>query len=592
MRRERFAEVIAGPADVMGLDLDPGLAERMAEDTGYRDALPLLAFTLERLHARCAADNRLTMAAYEELGGVTGAISRIADAILEETGFAGLQADDPKLQALRRAMFRMVRVGEDGQFTRQSASLTDMPEAAQPVLEEMIEQRLLVRDRQDGGPVVTVAHEALLRTWPTLVRWLEEDRGALALRSQIEFAASEWQASGRASSRAWSDDRILEAVAAIARSGVVLGDVRDPQTVNAFLGPVDQDVLEVLPGLDERDEETSGSGTYGDTWALPLGHQARAATGVRLAILGDRRKGVGLREDGLPDIDWVEVPGGTVGIEIRKDWRDPNSQIEEVLQRQVGGFRMARYPVTLIQFRAFLEACHRDGAWHLPPGFPATLPPEYASPKPRTRHPNHPVECVNWLDAQAFCHWLRSSVGEAVRLPSEEEWQLAATGGDAERVYPWGAAWDPAAEPWRANTRESELGGATAVGMYPAGMAPCGALDMGGTLCEWCLNVFDSPDNTAFSTESLDRVLRGGAWSGYRGAARAGFRVSGGPNNRDDSVGFRVVVSSPSSGRSQLGRRHEMFTGLTNEGSRINAPGIYPEESDVAGAAQQGPHAA
>ena len=93
----------------------------------------------------------------------------------------------------------------------------------------------------------------------------------------------------------------------------------------------------------------------------------------------------------------------------------------------------------------------------------------------------------------------RSAAGSAdgsaatVRLPDEWEWQQAATGGDDRNVFPWGADWDAKAEPWRANTFESRLGQATAVGMYPAGASPTGARDMAGTVWEWCLNKFDTP---------------------------------------------------------------------------------------------------
>ncbi len=204
---------------------------------------------------------------------------------------------------------------------------------------------------------------------------------------------------------------------------------------------------------------------------------------MRLAILGDRRKGVGLRDDGLPDIDWVPIDGGEVTIEIRANPDDPNSEVVNRLTRTVAPFRMARYPVTIAQFRSFLDECHREDGWHLPPGSPFDLgawgwPP----PKPRARHGNHPVDSVNWYDAMAFCHWLSARLKFEVRLPTEYEWQLAATGGDPDRKYPWGADWDPAKEPWRANTSESELGRSTAVGMYPAGASPAGVLDMAGTL--------------------------------------------------------------------------------------------------------------
>jgi hypothetical protein len=96
----------------------------------------------------------------------------------------------------------------------------------------------------------------------------------------------------------------------------------------------------------------------------------------------------------------------------------------------------------------------------------------------------------------AFFHWLEARLGGGIRLPTEFEWQLAATRGESGRVYPWGPDWDPQAEPWRANTAESGLNRSTAVGLYPLGASPTGVRDMAGTIYEWCLNAFEDPDDS------------------------------------------------------------------------------------------------
>ena len=167
-------------------------------------------------------------------------------------------------------------------------------------------------------------------------------------------------------------------------------------------------------------------------------------------------------------------------------------------------------------------------------------------PKHRARHGNHPADSVNWWDASAFCHWLSTRFGFEVRLPTEYEWQLAATGGDAARTYPWGPEWDPEQEPWRANTSESRLGRSTAVGLYPLGASRAGVPDMAGTIYEWCRNAFDDPDNTAFPASREDRrVLRGGSWYSDRVSARSASRFRDLPDDRAISVGFRVLCRLP-----------------------------------------------
>jgi formylglycine-generating enzyme required for sulfatase activity len=167
-------------------------------------------------------------------------------------------------------------------------------------------------------------------------------------------------------------------------------------------------------------------------------------------------------------------------------------------------------------------------------------------PKHEGLHGNHPADGVSWYDAAAFCHWLSARLSGEIRLPTEFEWRLAATGGDRDRIYPWGSHWDPEQEPWRANTRESNLRRSTAVGLYPLGASKTGLLDMAGTLWEWCLNAYDDPSETGFSAkDDRLRVLRGGSWNDNRDGARCAVRGRGNPNGRSGNVGFRVVCSSP-----------------------------------------------
>ena len=112
---------------------------------------------------------------------------------------------------------------------------------------------------------------------------------------------------------------------------------------------------------------------------------------------------------------------------------------------------MARYLVTIDQFAAFVTDCYRDREWQLPPGF-AEETPHDAPPEHQGRRGNYPADSVSWYNARAFCHWLGARLNIDIRLPTEAEWQIAATSGDPARVFPWGPDWDPAQEQWLANT--------------------------------------------------------------------------------------------------------------------------------------------
>ena len=155
------------------------------------------------------------------------------------------------------------------------------------------------------------------------------------------------------------------------------------------------------------------------------------------------------------------------------------------------------------------------------------------------RRDNHPAENLCCLDAMAFCRWLSARLGYEVRLPTEWEWQQAATGGDPMNVYPWGPEWDGN----RANTYESELHRSTAVGMYPHGISPVGTLDMSGNVWEWCLNEHDNPRNVAPAVNAR-RVVRGGSWEFDRTDARAACRSVSAPFNRNNHLGFRLARAS------------------------------------------------
>jgi formylglycine-generating enzyme required for sulfatase activity len=312
---------------------------------------------------------------------------------------------------------------------------------------------------------------------------------------------------------------VREAATALAQ---LRSEVRLSETEQAFLGPIDPTAM--LAELQRP--ETS--------------HHHRALIGERLAVLGDPREGVGLGADCTPQIAWCEVPGGEVSIQVKRlvfKGTKPRS-------KQIAGFRIARYPITVAQYRAFLQA--EDG-WRDPRWWADDL---YQDPEGESydfgRYGNHPAVYVSWFDALAFCRWLGQRLGLALRLPNEWEWQQAASGGDPANAYPWGADWDPKREPFRANTFESRLGAVTAVGMYPAGASPEGVLDMAGTVWEWCLNQYDIPEISESRRDDFaSRVLRGGSWANIQDLARAVYRSNSPPDYRYDLYGFRVVCASP-----------------------------------------------
>jgi hypothetical protein len=162
------------------LTLEPGLKQRLVEESGGRDALPLLAFTLEKLWR--ARERRgvavagtqpgeqwdLRLDDYKHLGGVAGAVSTRAKECWDpQTSGAEEHA------ALREAFLdHLVSVSGDGQETKRAARLEDLPPASLAIVRRLVDDRLLVL--KEGS--VEIAHEALLRTWEPLVKWIDESK--------------------------------------------------------------------------------------------------------------------------------------------------------------------------------------------------------------------------------------------------------------------------------------------------------------------------------------------------------------------------------------------------------------------------------
>lgn len=138
----------------------------------------------------------------------------------------------------------------------------------------------------------------------------------------------------------------------------------------------------------------------------------------------------------------------------------------------------------------------------------------------------HPMTCVSWVQASTYC----KVAGK--RLPTEEEWEWAARGGDEAREYPWGDM-PPASQLCWAKTTDL---GSCRVGSYPLGNARWGMQDLGGNVWEWTSSAAANDDW---------RVVRGGGWDADPSVYRSSASLSYPASMRLDDLGFRCARTLP-----------------------------------------------
>ena len=194
---EELAEVIEGPARRVGLELEPGLVERLSADVGQQPgALPLLEHALDLLWQR-REGRRLTHRAYEELGELAGALTRTAEQLYEALGEA-------ERQQARRLLVRLVALRDvtsaraRGRVWAEELRPRESPgrEAFDTALEKLVAHRLLVKggaEEEGRGAWVQLAHETLLRRWERLERWVEEDWEREQQLRELEGWARDWE---------------------------------------------------------------------------------------------------------------------------------------------------------------------------------------------------------------------------------------------------------------------------------------------------------------------------------------------------------------------------------------------------------------
>jgi WD40 repeat protein len=222
-----ISQIIEQPARIAGVDVEPGLVQAMIADCEGGDALPLLAFILRELYERTDTAGRMDVAAYRHLGGLHGAVARVADEVVEAAELEPAQPNE-----LRLALLTMVRLTDDDRWVRRVGAWDDIPESIHPVLERLVTARLLISGGVSETRTIEVCHEALFRSWGRLVAWLDQNIELLRLRRDLHQSARNWDVGGRDPGDLWRGVRLGRASELAGSGDLPLEDV-DREFVDA-----------------------------------------------------------------------------------------------------------------------------------------------------------------------------------------------------------------------------------------------------------------------------------------------------------------------------------------------------------------------
>ncbi|MBI3249887.1 MAG: SUMF1/EgtB/PvdO family nonheme iron enzyme [Deltaproteobacteria bacterium] len=464
---------------------------------------------------------------------------------------------------LKRALWQLAFVAHEKGGTGDGETVADIGEAQ---LEKALSQLHPHQSKDWAGQVIEVMKlraGLLLERAPEVYtfphRTFQEYLAGAYLASQPDFA----QRAARlaAASALWREVILL----AVGRLVYRDADTDKPLALVAELCPAKRDGTDVAwrqtwlagdalveMGLNRANDRALGRElldrvSHGLVDLLQGSHLSpveRARAGDTLAQLGDPR----FRADAwyLPDeplLGFVEIPAGSFLMGEGKEQHAVS----------LSQYYIARYPVTLAQFRAFMEDKQEQPS----------------SRRSLDGFANHPAIAVTWHEALAYCQWLTKELytgrkvpaavaqqareeGWVVTLPSEAEWEKAAR-GTTGLIYPWGNEWKED----RANTDEAGIRCPSAVGCFPQGASPYECVDMVGNVLEWTRSLWgkdlmkpefiypydptDKKREDLTESDNVYRVLRGGSFL-YLRDVRCASRDREAPSLNYGYVGFRVVV--------------------------------------------------
>jgi formylglycine-generating enzyme required for sulfatase activity len=545
----RFESVVVEPAKRYGVQIDEELVSALINDAPDEDALPLLAFTLQRLWDRYAASGAITKDNYASVGGLKQLIEDAAERALR--GIAPEQdvplppAPPPQQRVeLAAATFvpGLAQLNDQGAVIRRPAPWSGFTAEQQQLLQSFDQWRLVVRKAAEAaGGTVEVAHEALFREWTRLKNWLEPQRTTLEALRSLQLDALTWDRNGR------DQDFLNHRGKRLAEATMFTGT----ESYRRRLGAVEFAYLAACRQAERLAQQQSwrvqtlvgilfvgivaGIATW---WNQDrLGQWLYAVENVHTLTAAQERAlkpGDGFNEcTNCPEM--IVVPAGsfTMGSPASEHGRESNEGPQHTVTI-VRAFAVAKFELTFAEW----DTCVANRGCNV-----------YRPNDEGWGRGRQPVVNVDWNDAQAYVAWLSQLTGKTYRLLSEAEYEYAMRAGTTT-AYPWGdditlngqamANCDRCGSRWD--------GGQTApVGSFPPNKF--GLYDMVGNVEEWTEEDCYHDDYNGAPTDGspwtggdrIYRVSRGGSWSDLPRFLRSANRDRVTPDLRSYVSGFRVA---------------------------------------------------
>jgi formylglycine-generating enzyme required for sulfatase activity len=559
MPKGSYAEVIKGPArrldgTARALKIEDALVDALLADIeagDAKDALPLLAFALERLYGEYRAGGHLKLSHYNDLGRVKGSIEAAV-----ERAFKAADAD-PTIAKDRLARLALLRRGlipwladidpDTGAPRRRVARLSEIPTEARPMIQHFVEQRLLATDvaKDAGEHTIEPAHEALLRQWSLLQGWLAEDAGLLSVMDGVKRASRDWAANGRTAAWLTHATGRLEAAERL----------RERPDLAANLGPTDHEYLAAC-----RKAETAARGRTRRVRALIYVLLVGIITGlvgwINQAYVKEQMNWyMTMRPYRVANVEpYVLKPEAERALKPLASFRECAKDCPEMIVIPADSFMMGspatekgrytsedpQHPVTIARPFAVSKFDVTFADWDAcvsVRGCPQVSDSGFG-------RGSKPVINVNWDEAQQYVAWFSKMTGKTYRLLTEAEWEYAARAGTTT-AYFWGdeigkgnANCNGCGSQWD-NRQTSPVGSfkPNAFGLY----------DMHGNVGQWVQDCHHDDykgaptDGSAWTSGDCSRgVVRGGSWVDGPQGLRAADRARDAAASRGGSRGFRV----------------------------------------------------